>query len=429
MATGKQPAVLVVHTNTYFANLLPIARVLHASDRYVPCFWFVRPYPTLADDVETCRRDGIAHRVHEHDGWARLERTAPVIAHTARLVTTRQRVRRWLRELAARLMILPADNRYDLAVYVRAAHDEQVKVAVLPAFMAATREWAEYMRGVPDYSLDKLANRVAARLYPRWLYDHEGTRMVALPASQLLPRQWLGLTPPLPWTLHSGHSDAIAMESAAMKRYCMREGLPEERMTVTGSVDHDLMSHRLTLARDRSELVLLTALPPDQLYGRGRKDCEFQNYNDLVDFWISSLAAITGWRTIVSLHPSVKRESMLHLEAKGVTIADAHVSALIPQCDVYVASVSATIQWAIACGKPVINYDVYRYRYPDYLGVDGVVLMETQEEFRAAVARVTGDAKYRAELGENQRRHAPDWGVLDGHAGDRLLALFDRLTR
>lgn len=419
----------MVHTNTYFTNLIPVARVLQASDRYAPQFWFVRSYPTLADDLATCRRERIAARAaHDGDGWlARVERRAPVIAHTARLVTTRQRVRRWLRELGARLMVLPADNRYDLAVYVRAAHDEGVPVAVVPAFMAATREWAEAMRGVPDYSLDRLANRVAARLYPRWRYEHEGTRMVALPASQLLPRQWFGLTPPLPWTLHSGHADAIAIESEAMKRYCVREGLPEERMTVTGSVDHDLMSRRL--ADPHGDRTLVTALPPDQLYGRGRKDCEFQNYNDLVEFWISSLAEIRGWRTIVSLHPSVKRESMRHLEALGVTIADEHVSALIPQCDVYVASVSATIQWAIACGKPVINYDVYRYHYPDYVGVDGVVAMETRDEFRAALARVTEDATYRAELAENQRRHAPDWGVLDGHAGDRLLALFDRLTR
>jgi len=120
---------------------------------------------------------------------------------------------------------------------------------------------------------------------------------------------------------------------------------------------------------------------------------------------------------------------MLHLEATGVTIASEPISSLIPRCDVFVASVSATIQWAIACGKPVINYDVYRYRYPDYLGVGGIVAMETAAEFRAALERVTGDDRYRDELAERQRRHAPEWGVLDGHAGDRLLALFDRLTR
>ncbi len=34
---------------------------------------------------------------------------------------------------------------------------------------------------------------------------------------------------------------------------------------------------------------------------------------------------------------------------------------LVPLCSLYVASVSATIRWAIACGKPVVNYDVYRF--------------------------------------------------------------------
>lgn len=444
---AKKLVLLVIHTNTYFTNLLPVAQLLQRSSSYTPAFWFVSPYPTLSRDQETCRCAGIPYRgydaprtlssVPHHLDYA-LGRAAPPLHQTVQLLRTMYTVRRLLRELTAALVILPADNRYDQAVYVRAAHEEKVPVAILPAFMAAAREWAEAMSHNPDYSLDKLPNRVAGWLYPKWVHEHEGKRMIALPSSQLLARQWLGLTPPRPWTLHSGRADAIAMESAAMKRYCLSEGLPAERLILTGSVDHDMMYQRLTDLRVRAELVqrlrlepdrriLLTALPPDQLYGAGRKMCDFQDYEELVRFWISSLC-IEGWHTIVTLHPSVKRDDWVHLERFGVTIADESTASLIPLCDLYVASISATIQWAIACGKPIINYDIYRFRYPDYLGVEGIVATEEKDVFLSAVQRVTSDSHYHRELAVLQQRRASEWGALDGHAGTRLLNLFDRLT-
>ena len=58
-------------------------------------------------------------------------------------------------------------------------------------------------------------------------------------------------------------------------------------------------------------------------------------------------------------------------------IAARKTSELVPLCDLYVASVSSTIRWAIACGKPVVNYDVYRYRYTDFISLDGVLIIDS----------------------------------------------------
>ena len=84
---------------------------------------------------------------------------------------------------------------------------------------------------------------------------------------------------------------------------------------------------------------------------------------------------------------------MRHIETANVRIAARRTSELVPLCDLYVASVSSTIRWAIACGKPVINYDVYRYRYTDFLNLEGVLVIEEQNEFREIVQRLDQRAR------------------------------------
>ena len=69
-------------------------------------------------------------------------------------------------------------------------------------------------------------------------------------------------------------------------------------------------------------------------------------------------------------------------------MARLNTAELVPLCDVFVASISSTIRWAIACGKPVVNYDVYRYRYTDFIGVEGVLTCEEQDEFVSVLRRL-----------------------------------------
>src|SRR5689334_12976895 len=121
-------ALLVVHTNTYFSNLLPIARLLAQHGTFEPRFLFVNAYPTLARDEETCRAEGIAYEVaatRREPPWAlRVARyrlrnnpayTIGMLAATIRALRAR------IRRDQVELVILPADNRYDLAAYVKAA--------------------------------------------------------------------------------------------------------------------------------------------------------------------------------------------------------------------------------------------------------------------------------------------------------------------
>lgn len=101
----------------------------------------------------------------------------------------------------------------------------------------------------------------------------------------------------------------------------------------------------------------------------------------------------------------------------------------MPLADVFVASISATIRWALALGIPVINYDCYRYRYDDYRGAQGMTLVEDQRSFAAALREICFDEAARQKLCRKQCSDRGNWGDIDGRFAARFLALLRRVSR
>jgi len=76
-----------------------------------------------------------------------------------------------------------------------------------------------------------------------------------------------------------------------------------------------------------------------------------------------------------------------------------------------------------------VNYDVYRYRYTDFLKSPGVIAVEEQADFKAVLQRLVTDLAYRASVAGSQSEQSRYWGLLDGRVGDRMLAEVDRLCQ
>jgi hypothetical protein len=102
---------------------------------------------------------------------------------------------------------------------------------------------------------------------------------------------------------------------------------------------------------------------------------------------------------------------------------------LVPLADVFVASISATIRWALALGIPVINYDCYRYRYGDYAGASGMVLVEDEAAFAAALREICLDPKARNGLGDQAGYDSVNWDCIDGRFTERFVELLRRVSR
>jgi hypothetical protein len=335
----------------------------------------------------------------------------------------------------ASIVICEDNVELDTGVWVAMARKYGIRSVIVPYTISNTAEFAESYVNYDPYQVQaNPQNGLIARVCPAWVLDYKGRRFLRTSAVKVIAVEQLGLAPPNPWLLNSGYADAIAVESEAMHDYYKAAGIPASQMVTTGSLTDDVMTSviaqgaerrrsllaQFDLAADRP--LLLCALPPDQ-NTYDRPGCEFRNFDDLIGFWGNCLAQLKGWNIVVRPHPKTAPARVEELRRKGLAVSYDDTATLVPLCDLYVASVSATIRWAIACGKPVINYDVYQYGYEDYAGVAGVMLVGFRTEFQDALRELTGDASRREKLAESQRRDSRRWGMLDGGSGRRMAAL------
>lgn len=458
-------ALFVTDSRSSFRELAEVARLLQASGSWSAVICIVCDGVAGEEDLSAQRTAGIAgvdmvRAVEEHPHVRVARRRTrlrmllrPLVRSARRLVplpdfawrSARQvlqlrRSRLLMRRVRPDLVVLCEENVEGVsAPIVRAAHEASAMVAILPNTIATAAEPAQTYSSNPAHALRGLSNRIVARLYPRWVHVHEGRPLLRLPAAGVLAVEWLGLAPPLPWQINSGAADAILIESPAVWRYFARAGLPPEKLHLTGTLSTDQLAQGVAEAPERrarlcerlglepGRPLLLCALPPNQLDVRAHV-CDFASYEDLLRFWVETLAGAGGCNLVLSLHPRSRVDPVRGLEGPTVRIAEGPVIDLIPLCDLFVASVSATIRWAIACGKPVLNFDVYRYHYDDYRGVEGVVTLEDREAFAHEARRMLSEPEHLANLARRQVAAAPDWGRLDGEAGTRILALFEEMT-
>jgi len=153
-------------------------------------------------------------------------------------------------------------------------------------------------------------------------------------------------------------------------------------------------------------------------------DFEFPNYDALIEGWIESFRALGDRANIlVRPHPRASMNRYDAFSSPNVRFTWQPTAELIPLCDLYVASISATIRWAISCGIPVINYDAYRYRYGDYDNAAGVIRAESLTDFRDHLTRFVSDRSFAADLAEQQRGEMRYWGVAGHNLARRFAAV------
>src|SRR6185503_18426615 len=175
--------------------------------------------------------------------------------------------------------VLAGDNPgYDTACFIRAAHDAGIRALLVPSTMSNGLEEAEVYSRLPRHIAAGGLNALVGAMFPKWLREHKGVRVLRVPGGRVLALEWLGLSPPLPWIFNSGAADAIATESEAMRRYYLDCGLPAAQLFDSGSLANDALHEALgareqrrdalcdELGMARGRPLLLSALPPDFLY-------------------------------------------------------------------------------------------------------------------------------------------------------------------
>jgi hypothetical protein len=376
---------------------------------------------------------------HSSDDISEMRDISKLVAEVRYQSDIAANVQRMLTRVAADLLVLFEDNaEYATGIWVNTAERMSIPSVILPYTIADELEPAEaYYLNQSYWPAEGIYNRLARIAFPHWLYHHRDRWLLRRNGVALIAAEALGVAPPAPWILNSSRASAIAVESEAMREHYLARGIGEAQLVGTGSLTDDLMymasasaakeNLRRQLGLDKDRPVLLCSIPPNQL-SVPRPQCPFPDFHSILDFWVTELGGIEGWQVVLKLHPSMRADDIDYIRTFDVRISDLDTTSLIPLCDLYNPSVSSTIRWALACGKPVLNYDVYGYNYRDFVSEPAVLTVSAAEDFSTALRRLTGDKETLRQLTEEARATAPNWGMLDGQSMQRIVALFDSFT-
>lgn len=271
------------------------------------------------------------------------------------------------------LVIPESGPAYEAPLFIHSAHLQGIPVITVPTEKFAAFDYAEYYLTEPTLNLNSFLNKLVGLLFPRWVISHKGHKMLRVRPELLIAFEYLKISPPYPWKMIGNSEDIVAVDSKATYDFYLTEGVSPSQMQIIGTSEHDLMTE---IIRDsekrRRDLYISLGLPTDRPlilsalianhYLSGRPQCDFKKYSDMIQFWVQSLAAVKDYNIVISLHPSHKIDEIRYIEQWGVKICQQDITSLIPLCDIFVA-LSSTIPWAIACSKPVVVYDPYRYNF------------------------------------------------------------------
>lgn len=323
---------------------------------------------------------------------------------------------------------------------IAAAQRARIPVVVLPYGYGTQQDFeialdAKSSRGELEHATGPEGDAIREHA-PEWIKQGAHAGALLFPAEYIVVLESAGIHLRNAWVVHGGTADRLCVESPQMMRLYQSEGLPTEKLCLTGSPYGDFVLNALqqdTAAGSAfrqprrigsGETRILLSWPPSYHAERGSAS-EFPTYLEMTRAVLNGLKQLQQVRLTVSLHPAVSAADRDAIASYGVELSSQYVLELIPRHDIYVSYYSSTIRWAIASGKPVLNYDAYKLRLGVYDSAPGVVTLASAGEVVARAAQLSSSGAAFADLAGAQVKVAPEWGLLDAPAMPRILAELD----
>lgn len=269
---------------------------------------------------------------------------------------------------------------------------------------------------------------------PQWIKrgKYEGATM--FPAPLILAREALGLTLRNAWVTHGGFADHLAAESkSTYDCYLAEEACPPDKPVLTGSVYGDVVSKGMdedpsyrvafnTTNRIKPGRTSILLSWPTNYHDERGHFCEFPDYETLTRKVIGYITSLPNVDLTLSLHPNTPpRFRQIVASIHPITTKD--VLTLIPQNDIFITCGSSTMRWAVACAKPVIDYEFYNFELPEYKVCPAVFRVNDFQSFQDRLHSLVTDESAYQSAAQAQKKLAPEWGILDGQNFNRIYEL------
>lgn len=338
----------------------------------------------------------------------------------------------WLARLGVDAVLLAEDNvERDSYAWIAGAKRRQIKSVVLSYGALSEQEAINAYKRSQIHAVDQAQAEFICKWFPHWLAEGEDFCITRIPFRTALAREFTNTAPFNPWLVNAGHADSIAVESAVIRRLYLEHGFEEDSVQPIGHPMQDTLACNLLnrdhirsrycemFGLDKSLPIAVVGIPPDNT--ATTTGC-YTEYAGVIRSFSEIPRDILKMNVLVSLHPNIPVHIRDALIVNGYHYVEGSASSIIPIADLYIASTSSTIKWAISCGIPTINYDCYSYDYDDFRDCTSVIHVSTEQSYQETLAMLNSPQE-RTRLTGIARAEAQEWGVLDGRATDRLIRL------
>jgi hypothetical protein len=393
----KSKILIPIYNGTYFASSLKLAQKIASVTDYEFIFLFGQDYPTRREHILTLSGKFEFYLVpsinQNNFAWLVIKKIKRNFKYLDQTVNFYILFRDWrlLKKLLTKiieddnikLFVLPADNRYKYGQVVKIAHHNHRKVIIIPYWFAGERELIESIGHSSLYRPLRFESWIIKRVAPVYIkiieLDKDHSPMIPVSVSEILFNTLTRITPPNPWILHSGYSDKIIVESKKTFEFAIELGFAREQLVLCGSVYLDEMDEYRRL--ESKSISILIAVAPNMFNSREHRQLPFNNYEEYLVYLCSTVSGIDLPNIIFSMHPSDTGNYQFIFDKFNCQVSKEQIHLLLPSAELFIATISATVQWANYLQIPTINFDFYNYSYPDYLKYENVFLALTPEIF------------------------------------------------
>ncbi|HAU0135730.1 TPA: hypothetical protein JBF03_16310, partial [Legionella pneumophila] len=134
----------------------------------------------------------------------------------------------------------------DSNIWIKIAQKKGILSAILSSSTATVTEAAETYFNNPHYYFPThlpLYLQIGLKIFIRkWCFNYRDRKFIRLPLKQLIAMDLLDLAPKQPWTINSGDSTLILVESQFSKDLLVKEGINRRRIKIIGSLKFDSMA-------------------------------------------------------------------------------------------------------------------------------------------------------------------------------------------
>jgi len=259
-------------------------------------------------------------------------------------------------------------------------------------------------------------DKVTSRRYGFYPTD----KSQAYSITKILPRD--------PWNVGGGNSQFLLVNEKSELTKAQNLGIDKNKLIVTGNIEFDTMyrscrnrkSLKETLRSKYSindKLIVTIALP--QLAEHGFLTWK-QHWKE-IDYLCKELER-KNVKALISLHPKMDILKYTYLEKKfNHRIVDEALSYILPASDIFLATFSSTIPWAVLCNTPSIIFDFYGFNYDVFDCIPGIIIANSKSKFEATLCELIESDDQRLSIKKRYKEYSGNLSKFDGKSEVRIV--------